>query len=385
MRLGAAIVGCIAVVLIAAGVRSAEGANSASFTDATGDFVGGSPDVTAATIANDDSGLVTVTITFAASRPLVSGMRAGVIFDTDASASTGDPTHLGGEVAMQLEVASNSWGYFRWNGSTLERVQSSTGSVTYTSTTVTIKVNRSELSNTSRVNFYVFGDWNNGSGFDTDLAPGSGQSWAYSIVIATPTTTAPTTTAPTTTAPPPTTTVAPPITTSPPPTTTNKVTPAAVDSDRDGIGDAQDKCPKTRGGAYDKNKNGCPGPFSSLRVPTADDLRPAQSSGGITRYSTKRNTIRGLAAGTQVLLQFGADRELLRAGASGAVKSRLLLRHGFKNGSKVEIKAWKAGWVGYAVRLVVRTSEPFSAITNRRCIAATGSTPRPCSQVSRGR
>jgi hypothetical protein len=384
MRLGVAVMGCIAVVLIAAGLRSAEGANSASFTDATGDFVGGSPDVTAASIANDDSGLVTVTITVAASRPLVSGMRVGVVFNTDSNTGTGAPTHHGAEVVMQLDVGSNSWAYFRWNGSAFERITSSTGSVTYTTTTATIRVNRSELSNTSALTFYVFGDFYNGATYDTDYGPADGSSWAYSILIAAPTTT---TTAPppaTTTAPPPATTSAPPpATTSAPPS--NSVTPAAVDSDRDGVRDSADRCPKVRGGKYDKNKNGCPGPFSALRLPTADDLRPAQSSGGITRYSTKRNTIRGLAAGTAVLLQFGRDREVLRAGKAGTVRSKLLLRHGFKHGSAVEIKAWKAGWIGFAVRLVVRTSDPFSLVTNRRCIAPTETKPRPCRQVSRGR
>ncbi|HEY7793803.1 MAG TPA: hypothetical protein VIA10_07355 [Gaiellaceae bacterium] len=384
MRLGVAVMGCIAVVLIAAGLRSAEGANSASFTDPTGDFVGGSPDVTAASIANDDSGVVTVTITVAASRPLVSGMRVGVVFNTDSNTGTGAPTHYGAEVVMQLDIASAKWFYFRWNGSAFEQVNSSTGSVSYTTSTATIRVNRSELSNTSALTFYVFGDAFNSATqrYDTDYGPADGSSWPYSIIIATPTTTTP---SPATTAPPSTTTVAPPVTTSPPPVTTNQTTIAGVDSDRDGVRGAQDKCPKVRGGKYDRNKNGCPGPFSALRLPTADDLRPAQSSAGITRYSTKRNTIRGLAAGTAVLLQFGRDRELLRAGKAGTVRSRLLLRHGFKHGSAVEIKAWKAGWIGFAVRLVVRTADPYSLVTNRRCIAPTETKPRPCSQVSRGR
>jgi hypothetical protein len=376
------LMGCVAMVLFAAGLRSAEGANSASFTDPAGDWVGGSPDVTGVSIVNDDSGKVTVTIQFASARPLGTGMRVGAIFDTDANAGTGDPTHLGGEVAMQLDIAANTWAYYRWNGTTLERITSTTGSITYTPTTTTISVNRSELSNTSRINFYVFGDYN-ASASETDLAPGPGQSWAFSIVITPATTTTP---PPATTAPPPATTAPPPATTAPPPTTTNTVTPAAApDADRDGIPDKSDACPKTRGGVYDRNKNGCPGPFSALRIPTADDLRPAQSSGGITRYTTKRNTIRHLPAGTQVLLRFGSDRELLRSGPAGTVKSKLLLRHGFRNGSAVEIRAWKPGWIGFAVKLTVRTSDPFSVVSNRRCIAPSDSRPRPCSQVSRGR
>jgi hypothetical protein len=380
MRLTAAVTGCIAIVLFAAGLRGAEGANSASFTDPTGDWAGGSPDVTAVSIANDDSGLVTIVISFAASRPLVTGMRVGAIFDTDASASTGDPTHLGGEVAMQLDIASNSWAYYRWNGSTLERLTSTTGSITYTSTATTISVNRSELSGTSRINFYVFGDFN-ASSTETDLAPGAGQSWAYTIAITTPTTTTTTTTAP-----PPATTAPPPATTAPPPTTTNRVTiESAVDTDRDGVLDKSDACPKTRGGAYDKNKNGCPGPFPAIRVPTGDNLRPSKSSGGVTTYESPRNMIRNLPAGAQVQLRFGGQRERLRADKTGAIKSQLLLRNGFRHGAKVEIWAWKPGWIGFGVQLVVRTRAPFASVANRRCIAPTASAPRPCNQVSRGR
>jgi hypothetical protein len=67
------------------------------------------------------------------------------------------------------------------------------------------------------------------------------------------------------------------------------------------------------------------------------------------------------------------------------VASALLLRNRFHNGSAIEIRAWKAGWIGFAVRLVVRTTEPLALVTAHRCISATDTRPRPCSEVSHGR
>lgn len=389
MRLLTVLVATAVIALLAAGLQSAESANSASFTDPTGDFVGGSPDITGVSIANDDNGLVTVKIQLAASRPLGSGMRTGVLFDTDANASTGAPGYLGAEVAMQLDISANDWAYYRWNDSIsdFEHVNSTTGSITFTSDSTTIKINRSELGNTSKINFYVFGDWEKSTDvYDTDWAPADGGSWQYNVVVATTTTTTTgTTTTTTTTTTNPTTTA--PTTTTNPTTTTPKVTIADVlDRDGDTVPDQKDGCPATRGGPYDTNKNGCPGPFRAIKVPTGDNLRPTSSSGEITTYEPPRNTIRGLPPDAQVLLRYGAQRERLRADKAGTVKSQLLLRNDFRHGAKVEIWAWKPGWIGYGVQLIVRTKPPYAAVVNRRCIPATGSAvPRPCNRVSRGR
>jgi hypothetical protein len=307
-------------------------------------------------------------------------MDVGVYFDTDFNQGTGSST--GSEYRIILDVSANNWAYYRWNGSDWEHLQSATGNVTYNTTSATFSINRSELGNTSKINFWAFGNWT-ATADDYDFAPDGAAVYPYDVLV-----TATTTTTTTTTAPPPATTTTPPATTTTPPatTTTPRVTPATVvDTDRDGLEDKSDACPKTSAGRYDKNKNGCPGPFSAIRVPTGDDLRPSKSSGGVTSYESPRNTIRNLPAGTQVLLRFGAQRERLLADKTGKAKSKLLLRNGFRNGSQVEIWAWKPGWIGFGVRLTVRTSSPFTMVTNRLCIAPTASTPRPCSQVPRGR
>jgi hypothetical protein len=376
LRLISALIALAAVAMLAAGLRSAQGANSASYTDPTGDYQGGSPDITGASISNDDSGVVTVVVQFAAGRPLVSGMNAGIYYDTDNNQGSGSPT--GSEYEIEVDVGANTWAYYRWNGSAWEHVTSSTGNVTFNDTSATFTINRSELGNTSRLNFWVFGNWAANDATDYDFAPGSGAFGPYDVILAAATTTTTTTTSVT---PPPATTTTPTTTTTLPP---SGATVAGVDTDKDGLADASDKCPKTRGGSYDKNKNGCPGPFSAIRVPTGDDLRPSISSGGITKYASPRNAIKRLPAGAQVLLRFGSQRERLTADKTGTARSQLLLRNAFKNNSQVEIWAWKPGWIGFGVRLVVRTSSPFAVVTNRRCIAPTASTPRPCNKVSRG-
>jgi len=356
--------------MIAGGLRSAEGANSNSFTDPLNDFVGGSPDITGVTISNNDSGVVTVAMQFAAGRPLVSGMNAGVYFDTDFNQGTGSST--GSEYRIVLDVGPGTFLYSRWNGSDWEVVDSGGKvQVSYGSASVTFTINRAELGGTTKLNFWTFGNWT-ATEDNYDFAPDGDAVWAYDVIVPTTTTTTTPVVNP------------PPTTTTPAPTTTNTVTTAGVDTDKDGVLDTADKCPKARAGSWDKNKNGCPGPFSAIRVPTGDDLRPTKSSGGITSYESPRNTIRNLPAGTKVLLRFGSQRELLLAGRSGSVKSKLLLRNQFRHNSKVEIWAWKPGWIGFGIRLVVRTSAPFASVVNRRCIAATASTPRPCRQVSRG-
>jgi hypothetical protein len=351
MRLTPILIALGAVVLVAGGVRSARAANRASVTDATGDYVGGSPDVTGASIENDDTGLVTVTVQLASTRPLAAGMRVGVAFDTDANTSTGLAAERGAEFLLQFDVTPNTITYSRWNGSAMETRFTTTGSVTNTATSATFKINRSELAGTSRMNVHVYADRWNGSAFEADVAPDAGGSWLYDVLVSS---------------------------TGTPPTTGN-------DPDGDGVAGSEDACPTVAAGAYDTNDNGCPGPFSTIHVPTGAELRPSSTSGGFARYATPRNTIHRLPPGTQVLLQYGNGRERLQAGTSGTVTSALLLRSRFRSGAAVEVRAWKPGWIGFAIRLVVRTKGPSAVVTNRRCIGATDSSPHPCSQVSHGR
>jgi hypothetical protein len=280
-------------------------------------------------------------------------MRVGVAFDTDTNPGTGAAAQRGAEVLFQFDVAGNSAFFFRWNGSILESRFSNTGRIVNTSTSVTFTINRSELSATSRLNFSIYADRFNGSDFVGDVAPNAGSTWAYDVLVT--------------------------------PTTTTTPTTGGADPDGDGVAGADDACPRVRGGAYDRNGNGCPGPYSAIHVPTSAELRPSATSGGVTTYARPRNTIHRLPAGAHVLLRYGSQRESLQAGSSGTVASALLLRNRFHNGSAIEIRAWKAGWIGFAVRLVVRTTEPLALVTAHRCISATDTRPRPCSEVSHGR
>jgi hypothetical protein len=94
---------------------TADAANSASFTDPTGDATGGAPDVTAVTVTSDAAGMISIAIT----APTFSDLTdAQVYLDTDRSSSTGSQTgceFMIGGVMLTDGVYARMVG--KWDGS----------------------------------------------------------------------------------------------------------------------------------------------------------------------------------------------------------------------------------------------------------------------------
>jgi len=85
--------------LVLAGAAGA--ANSASFTDRAGD-AGRAPDITEVDVSNDDSGTITIRLTFAGDRTLGPADEVGAVLDLDQNPDTGT-VYYGSEVALRFK------------------------------------------------------------------------------------------------------------------------------------------------------------------------------------------------------------------------------------------------------------------------------------------
>jgi hypothetical protein len=173
---------------------SQSSANSQQFADASGDS-GTGPDVTSVNVSNDDSGKLTLQVSFS-NRPTLAAQDLIVIpLDTDLNAGTGSSGFDYLFVATQA-----NWGLGVWNGSAFVGTPASTFSASFGGGIMTFTGNRSDLGNTNGFNFLVQTSGDNGTTLG-DSAPNSGF-WSYQLAIGggtTSTTTTSTTTGTTTT------------------------------------------------------------------------------------------------------------------------------------------------------------------------------------------
>lgn len=158
---------------------SAAGARTLSqtFTDPTGDS-GTAADVTTVAVSNDSAGNVTFQIDVAA--PFTSTQTIDILVDSDMSPSTGDPNAAGAEYDLYSQFSDNTWDVQAWNGSAWIEDQVQTVHVSHTATQLTFQVNRSELGNTSGLNFWVDSCDADCSAGHEDQAPATG-TWSYQL------------------------------------------------------------------------------------------------------------------------------------------------------------------------------------------------------------
>src|SRR4051812_26914689 len=142
-----------AVALALLTFAAAAGADG-RYADATGDG-NGAPDIQNVQVTNDGNGLVTFRITMDA-LPQATDVVTDVGIDTDLNESTGALDWLGADYGFEVDQATSSYGFARWNGSAWDAsTPSSTVSVSESSTTLTISVNQSELGSTREFNYWV--------------------------------------------------------------------------------------------------------------------------------------------------------------------------------------------------------------------------------------
>ena len=166
-----------AVVLVCA-ASSAGFGTAQSYSDPQGDQQGNAPDVTTITVSNDSSGDITWQIGVANQPTLTADSQVVVWVDSDRNPSTGAPNTLGSEHVFL--VGADGYSFLRWTGTEYVVAPFSTVDVEYDAG-ARIKVNRSELGNTTGFNFWVRGlQETSPETADIDDAPNDG-TFAYAL------------------------------------------------------------------------------------------------------------------------------------------------------------------------------------------------------------
>jgi len=133
---------------------TAVAANSASYTDPTGDATGGAPDITAVTVTSDAAGTVTFAVTASSFADLSD---AEIYIDTDRSSSTGSQSGcefmMGG---MMLTDGVYAGMVGKWDGSQWAKADVPPSfMVKLTSTTATFAISAADLNVGTGFSFWV--------------------------------------------------------------------------------------------------------------------------------------------------------------------------------------------------------------------------------------
>lgn len=183
-RLAATLVaaGCTALVVGIAPSGATHASTSVTYQDSTGEDAR-ALDISTVTVSNDDAGLVTFDVKLANRSPDAARDYVFAMLDTDSNASTGDPDTGGCEwgIAWKGEPV-----LFQWNGSEMTLAPSMTTlAASPGPNELVLKVNRSELGNTTGFNFYLKTyqpDASDPEGEWADYAPSFG-SWHYDVKL----------------------------------------------------------------------------------------------------------------------------------------------------------------------------------------------------------
>ena len=157
------------------------GANG-RYADKTGDS-GSAQDIAGAEVSSDAAGQ----LTFRISIPNMRDEGALAVFiDSDANPATGNAPAGGVDYFFILVPAERSYDFAHWTGSDWNfDTPYSTVRVGHGSSGATISVNRSELSNTSQLNFWAMTLAGDGGSGNSDVAPDDGL-WNYDLAAGGP-------------------------------------------------------------------------------------------------------------------------------------------------------------------------------------------------------
>jgi hypothetical protein len=151
-----------------------------------------------------------------------------------------------------------------------------------------------------------------------------------------------------------------------------------ADPDGDGIHGSADLCPSVPArGVLDRNNNGCPGPFSSIR--------PQVHFKGVAFPSSLNLTslrVTALPAGATVVFSSPHGGDRVTASSSGTVKSRRV-KGTFRYGSRITIRVTKRGFIGAYLQTSVAKSG--LKVVKRLCYAATGGPAVKCTVALTGK
>lgn len=171
---------------LALGVAGA-GATPVTFSDPAGD-AGNAPDLTSLVVDNDSGGTITMTLSIANAADLNEDSYILLFFDADRSRATGDASDGGTDYVLRMRGSDYTYQWLAWTGSTYQPTAFSAITVTQVAVqTFEIKINRSELGNTTGFNLYMLGlQYGGDVVVARDDAPNTGV-WTYTLAGFAPT------------------------------------------------------------------------------------------------------------------------------------------------------------------------------------------------------
>jgi hypothetical protein len=128
--------------------------NPVAITDPAGDSTG-APDITRVTVANSNRGEILFVVQTSNRNELTANDEVQIVVDSDQNAATGERNGDGGDdFVIWIDGTQRTVGIQRWNGSAWESAPNTTLEGAYNGGYVVI-INRSELGNTARFDYYV--------------------------------------------------------------------------------------------------------------------------------------------------------------------------------------------------------------------------------------
>jgi hypothetical protein len=172
-------------VAAAAAVLPATGsaAGSVTYADPTGDGRG-APDIQRVAVSNDDTGRITFRIAVDA-LPDGSDVRIHLFLDTDRNDTTGDPDALGADYWIAHDEVDDTFWVVRWEAGTWVDTPSASVEMYSDAAGVSVSVDRKELGNASRFDFWARSRLGTSETETYEDAPDSGV-WTYDLNVAPP-------------------------------------------------------------------------------------------------------------------------------------------------------------------------------------------------------
>ncbi len=181
-RLPLALALAAALLLVVSTSASARPADfqPVTFTDQTGD-AGTAPDISTVSVNNDTAGTFTIDVAFAT--PLTSTSYVDLYLDTDLNGATGDPKSAGAEVVIDDDEGTNTFGLYKWNGTTFAFASSTSVTVreSQDAKTLEFQVGTADLGAITGFNFFVESGDGDGSAGHYDDAPSGTAVWQYML------------------------------------------------------------------------------------------------------------------------------------------------------------------------------------------------------------
>jgi len=153
-----------------------------------------------------------------------------------------------------------------------------------------------------------------------------------------------------------------------------------TDPDGDGLYGSADRCPTVRAkGKYDKNKNGCPGPFPVIGTNDVHFKGVAYQS----YLQVQRVWVSGLPAGAAAVFRMPGVRFSGTSGSSG-IAGFYYKRAGanLRYGSSFTVQVTKPAYVGVFLR--GKVTKTGLKVTSRSCMKPTGGGPVACTSALKG-